>query len=140
MQGASCAEHGLVDRVVFLGVLSGLEKFMRFAACDIFCFPSYFEAESFGLGTGGGHAVRQTGGQHPVARHPLCGGGWSQRLPGARSEILTPWPRSSCILGKDPDLRRRMGEEGRRIFEREFTLEAFHRAMERELLGLFEQQ
>ena len=30
-----------------------------------------------------------------------------------------------------------MGQEGRRIFEQEFTLNAFHRSMERELLGLF---
>jgi hypothetical protein len=29
-----------------------------------------------------------------------------------------------------------LGLEGRRIFEREFTLNAFHRNMERELLGL----
>ena len=42
------------------------------------------------------------------------------------------------LLGGDADLRRSMGQEGRRIFEREFTLEAFHRAMERQFIGLFE--
>ncbi len=40
-------------------------------------------------------------------------------------------------LGRDPELRRRMGLEGRRIFEREFTLKTFHATMERELDGLF---
>ena len=41
------------------------------------------------------------------------------------------------VLAADPELRRTMGQEGRRIFEQEFTLNAFHRSMERELLGLF---
>ncbi len=40
------------------------------------------------------------------------------------------------ILSREPELRRRMGEAGRRIFEERFTLEAFHRRMEDELAAL----
>jgi hypothetical protein len=43
-------------------------------------------------------------------------------------------------LAMDASLRRRMGEEGRRIFVRDFTLEAFHRSMERELVGISEER
>ncbi|MCB0767969.1 MAG: hypothetical protein KDB95_12240, partial [Flavobacteriales bacterium] len=39
---------------------------------------------------------------------------------------------------RDPELRRSMGEEGRRIFELEFTLKAFHHNMEREFIALFQ--
>ncbi|MFN9327337.1 MAG: hypothetical protein ACK6A5_18335 [Flavobacteriales bacterium] len=42
-------------------------------------------------------------------------------------------------LAADPELRRTMGNAGRRIFQERFTLNAFHRAMEQELMALFEQ-
>jgi glycosyltransferase involved in cell wall biosynthesis len=35
-----------------------------------------------------------------------------------------------ALLVADPELRQRMGREGRRIFEQRFTLERFHRNME----------
>ena len=44
---------------------------------------------------------------------------------------------SRLLALRDPELRHRMGQEGRRIFEREFTLNAFHHHMEQEFIGLF---
>lgn len=132
-------EHGLLDRVVFLGVLSGPEKYLRFAACDVFCFPSYFEAESFGL-----VLVEAMQFAKPVVSTHWRG--IPSVVADGRSGFLVPIrdphavAEKLVLLGGDPELRVRLGEEGRRIFERNFTLEAFHRAMERELLGLFEQQ
>lgn len=131
-------ENSLADRVEFLGVLSGPAKFEKFAACDIFCFPSYFEAESFGL-----VLVEAMQFAKPVISTIWRG------IPSVVQEgvngYLVPIKDPAAVadkmvkLGQDPLLRKSMGEAGRRIFAAEFTLEAFHQAMERELLGLFDQ-
>lgn len=129
--------HGLADRVEFLGVLSGTEKFERFAACDIFCFPSYFEAESFGL-----VLVEAMQFAKPVISTQWRGipSVVADGVNGFLVPIRDPEAvaQKMVVLGNDPELRRTMGEEGRRIFTRDFTLNAFHQAMERELVGLFE--
>lgn len=122
-------DNGLEDRVAFLGVLSGDAKWERFAACDIFCFPSYFEAESFGLVIA---EAMQFG-------KPVVSTQW-RGIPSVvddgRSGLLVPVQDAHAVAEallrfvRDPQLRKSMGEEGRRIFLRKFTLEAFHRNME----------
>lgn len=42
-------QHGMQERVKFLGVLSGADKEAAFANADVFCFPSHYPAESFGV-------------------------------------------------------------------------------------------
>jgi glycosyltransferase involved in cell wall biosynthesis len=131
------AEHGLVDRVTFLGVRKDLDKFAHFAGCDIFCFPSYFEAESFGL-------VLVEAMQFAK---PVVSTNW-RGIPSVVQEgvngFLVPIQDPAAVadrlqrLAGDPALRKRMGEEGRRIFLRDLTLEAFHRSMERELVAVSE--
>jgi glycosyltransferase involved in cell wall biosynthesis len=131
-------EYGLVDRVLFLGVLSGPEKSIRFASCDMFCFPSYFEAESFGL-----VLVEAMQFAKPVISTQWRG--IPSVVDDGRNGCLVPIrdPRSIAdkllVLAADRTMRTRMGEEGRRIFEAKFTLKVFHLAMEHELVGLFEQ-
>jgi glycosyltransferase involved in cell wall biosynthesis len=131
--------QGLADRVSFLGVKQDLEKFRHFAACDIFCFPSYFEAESFGL-----VLVEAMQFAKPVVS-TLWRGIPSVVADGVNG-FLVPIRDPQAVAGKlralamDASLRRRMGEEGRRIFVRDFTLEAFHRSMERELVGISEER
>jgi glycosyltransferase involved in cell wall biosynthesis len=132
---AFIAGRGLKDRVEFLGVLQGTEKDRRFAACDIFCFPSYFEAESFGL-----VLVEAMQFAKPVVSTTWRG------IPSVVEEgvngFLVPVRDTGAVaarllqLAQDPGLRSRMGQAGRRIFEQRFTLEAFQRAMERELSAL----
>jgi glycosyltransferase involved in cell wall biosynthesis len=39
-------DHGLRDHVEFVGVVTGNEKWEVFCGSDIFCFPSFFEAEN----------------------------------------------------------------------------------------------
>jgi glycosyltransferase involved in cell wall biosynthesis len=131
--------QGLADRVSFLGVKQDLEKFRHFAACDIFCFPSYFEAESFGL-----VLVEAMQFAKPVVS-TLWRGIPSVVADGVNG-FLVPIRDPQAVAGKlqalamDASLRRRMGEEGRRIFVRDFTLEAFHRSMERDLVGISEER
>lgn len=131
-------QRGLGERVEFLGVKRDAEKWARFAACDVFCFPSYFEAESFGL-----VLVEAMQFAKPVVSTHWRG--IPSVVRDGVSGYLVP-PRDAAAvaekliaLARDPGLRERMGAEGRRIFEREFTLEGFHRSMEREFRTLFEE-
>jgi glycosyltransferase involved in cell wall biosynthesis len=129
--------HGLDDRVEFLGVLSGTAKFERFAACDIFCFPSYYEAETFGL-------VLLEAMQFAKPVVSTIWRGIPSVVADGSSGFLVPIHQPVAVaeklllLGRDPGLRMRMGTEGRRIFERKFTLKAFLGTMEREFIGLFQ--
>lgn len=43
-----CRQHGLEDQVHWAGVQQGAAKWQYFLGADLFCFPSFFEAESFG--------------------------------------------------------------------------------------------
>ena len=125
--------RGLQDRVRSLGVLRDLEKFDRFASCDIFCFPRHFEAESFGLVLV----------EAMMFAKPVISTRW-RGIPSVVNDgvngflVDTQDPAAVAdrlvTLASDPELRRRMGLEGRRIFEQRFTLERFHRSMEEALL------
>lgn len=124
--------QGLEGKVRFLGVRRDRDKYLHFANCDVFCFPSHFEAESFGL-------VLVEAMQFAK---PLVSTRW-RGIPSVvedgRNGLLVPVEDADAVadalerLAKDPALRVRMGEEGRRIFEQRFTLERFHQAMEEAL-------
>ena len=125
-------KHGLTDRVTFLGVKRDTEKLEYFAGCDIFCFPSHFEAESFGL-------VLLEAMQFAK---PLVSTQW-RGIPSVVQDgvngFLVPVEDPSSVAAKlleligDPALRKSMGEEGRRIFTERFTLERFQENMEKAL-------
>lgn len=121
--------NGLQELVTFLGVKWDREKLEHFASCDIFCFPSHFEAESFGL-------VLLEAMQFAK---PVVASDW-RGIPSVVQDdvngFLVPVEDPVELSGRllqligDEDLRRRMGEEGRRIFTRDFTLQRFHENME----------
>ena len=133
------AGRGLLDRVTFLGMLRGHEKLEHFAGCDIFCFPSYFEAESFGLVLLEAMQFAKPAvttdwrGIPSVVRDGVNGILAPVRDPGAVADAL-------LALIDDPALRKRMGEEGRRIFVERFSLERFRTNMEAALLAAAEKQ
>ncbi|MBP6390709.1 MAG: glycosyltransferase [Flavobacteriales bacterium] len=128
-------QHGLSERVHFLGVKRDTEKDKHFAGCDVFCFPSYFEAESFGLVVAEAMQFAK----------PVVSTQW-RGIPSVvedgNSGFLVPIndpmavaDRLALLLG-DAALRKRMGEAGRRIFEERFTLQRFHQNMEEAFLSL----
>jgi glycosyltransferase involved in cell wall biosynthesis len=131
------ATNRLHDRVEILGVKRDLEKFDYFAACDVFCFPSYFEAESFGL-------VLLEAMQFAK---PVVSSHW-RGIPSVVQEgvngFLTAVQDPAAVadrllrLARDPSLRQRMGEEGRRIFAERFTVQRFQQNMEDALVRVFE--
>ncbi|MBK8341748.1 MAG: glycosyltransferase [Flavobacteriales bacterium] len=128
-------QHGLLDRVRFLGVKRDREKNLHFAGCDVFCFPSYFEAESFGLVVAEAMQFAK-----PVVSTQWRGipsvveDGASGFLVPIRDAAAVA-DRLAALLG-DAALRKRMGEAGRRIFEARFTLQRFHQRMEEAFLSL----
>ncbi|MEO5584642.1 MAG: glycosyltransferase [Flavobacteriales bacterium] len=135
---AYLAAHGLGEKVTFLGVMRDMEKFERFAGCDIFCFPSHFEAESFGL-----VLLEAMQFAKPVVTTRWRG------IPSVAEDgvngFVVPVEDPSAVaaklllLIKDEPLRKRMGEEGRRIFAERFTLERFQQNMEEALVAAAKQ-
>jgi len=43
------ADHGLTETIEFPGELTGSEKWRAFREADVFCFPSHYHSESFGV-------------------------------------------------------------------------------------------
>lgn len=123
------SRNGLEDRVDFIGVKRDQEKLAHFAECDIFCFPSFFEAESFGL-------VLLEAMQFAK---PVVATRW-RGIPsvvedgenGFLVEVNAIQELADRLmqLAADRTLRERMGKAGRRIFASQFTLERFQQRME----------
>ena len=119
----------VIDQVEFYGVLSGQEKFKAFASCDIFCFPSWFEAETFGL-----VLVEAMQFSKPVVSTLWRG------IPSVVEDkvngFLVPIKQPQLIskelikLIENPALREQLGKESRRIYEQKFSIEKFYERME----------
>jgi glycosyltransferase involved in cell wall biosynthesis len=132
------ARHRLVEHIAVLGVKRDREKLGHFAGCDIFCFPSHFEAESFGL-------VLVEAMQFAK---PVVSTNW-RGIPSVVEDgvngFLVPIEDPAAVAGRllqlirDEGLRKQMGAEGRRIFAEQFTLEQFQQNMEAALLAATEQ-
>jgi glycosyltransferase involved in cell wall biosynthesis len=109
-------------RIEFAGELSDVELVAHFHACDVFVLPSIERSEAFGVvqleAMASGKPVVSTNlpsGVPWVNQHGLTG----QVVPPANSEAL-----AEAVNGllKDPYLRKRLGEAGRRRVEMEFTI------------------
>jgi glycosyltransferase involved in cell wall biosynthesis len=127
--------YDLGDLVTFTGVLSGRAKYEQYLRADIFCFPTFFESESFGL-------VVVEAMQFKV---PVVVSRWrgvqSVVRDGASGYLVPPHDPVSVAdrleqLVADPALRTRMGEFGREVFLREYTVEQFHRRIDECLAGI----
>jgi glycosyltransferase involved in cell wall biosynthesis len=119
---------GLMSRIAFKGVLTGVEKHDTYLNADIFCFPSFFE--SFGL-----VAAEAMQFELPVV---------ASRAQGLQSLVidgvtgfLTEVDDSTATANKieqlllDPELRRKMGYAGRQRYLKEYSIEKFHANMDR---------
>lgn len=128
-------KYGLENKVKFLGVQTGEEKFASFARCDIFCFPTFFESETFGLvaleAMQFGKPVVATfwRGVPTVVAHEETGFLVQPHDPEATAEKLAQ-------LMSDPELRRHMGVAGRNRYLSLFTDKEHHTNMEALLASL----
>lgn len=113
---ATAAECGIADSVSFTGQRSDIAALL--AASDVFALPSF--EEPFGLVYAEAMAMKRpvvalnTGGAPEVVRHGETG------LLSPRGDISALASNIVRLL-KDPSLRARMGEAGRRDVETRFT-------------------
>jgi glycosyltransferase involved in cell wall biosynthesis len=117
-----CSQHGMEDGALFVGQKVGSEKWAYFSQADILCFPSHYEAESFGL-------VAVEGMMFGL---PVVATRW-RGIPDVVDEgetgLLVPPDDPEALasalelLIRDPDLRRRMGAKGRERYLARFSIE-----------------
>lgn len=124
--------HGLKQHVSFPGVLTGNAKAEAFASADIFCFPSHYPAESFGV-------VLIEAMSYSL---PIVATAW-QGIPevtGERGSLLVPIQDPEALLQAvllllhAPDLRERMGSLNRLRYLANFTVERYREQLESALL------
>jgi glycosyltransferase involved in cell wall biosynthesis len=122
-------ENGLGSRINFPGVQTGEAKWQSFRKADIFCFPTFFESETFGV-------VLLEAMQFCL---PVVASAWrgipSIVTDGKNGFLVGPKDPKSLsdrleMLILDPALRKKMGQSGRNKFTEEFTLEKFLNRME----------
>ena len=115
--------------VEYLGILQGNEKIAAFQWADVFCFPSFFSSESFGL-------VLIEAMQFML---PIVATRWrgipdlvKDGFNGYLVDINMPEKIADKlnVLAKDQELRIQMGKNGRKRYEAEYTLEKHLQRME----------
>ena len=121
-----CGLGALVD---FPGAVYGEAKAALFRRATAFCFPTFYEAESFGIVTIEAMAYGL----------PVVASTW-RALPsivedGVSGLLVPPQDVSAladalCRVLDDETLARRMGNAGRERFEQRFTAETFRHAFE----------
>lgn len=121
---ALVVRHGLEQQVEFSGELHGDSLLQAYADADIFCFPSFFAAESFGLVCV--EAMR--------AGLPVVATEWRgipEVVEDGRTGILVPpgevRPLAAGLarLIEQPELRAEFGRCGRERFLSRFTVDRF---------------
>jgi glycosyltransferase involved in cell wall biosynthesis len=126
-------EHQLESCIIFKGVLEGASKFKAYNDSDVFCFPTFFESETFGV-------VLLEAMQFSL---PIVATEW-RGIPsvvnsGHNGFLVKPLDVEdlACKLRElilDEKLRKKMGDAGRRIFLSKFTLDVFYNNMEKMFL------
>lgn len=129
------ADAGLAERTTFLGSLQGDEKAERYRSSDIFCYPTHFESESFGL-----VVVEAMQFSLPVVATRWRGvpsvvtdGESGMLVPVADASELASALRS---LIEDVELRRVMGRRGREFYLNRYTEDRYRRTLEAVLRAL----
>jgi rhamnosyl/mannosyltransferase len=118
---AKAEAMGVGDRVIFTGRLSWADLPDYFAACDVFTLPSISRLEAFGITT---LEAMATGKPVVVADIP----GVREVIDDGKEGLVFDVMDAEDLAGKlstllgDPELRKRMGDEGRKKVERQFLI------------------
>lgn len=122
-------EYGLEKNITFLGVLTGDKKFETYRNSDIFCFPTFFEAESFPV-----VLLEASCFSLPVISTKWRGvpsivsEGENGYLVSIKDEIKVA--DKLQLLIENPELREQMGRRGRQLYLEKYTLKEFHTNIE----------
>lgn len=117
---ARIAELGLEDDIEFLGVLTGQNKFDAYAHADVFCMPTFFNCETFGL-------VFVEAMASELAVVATRWRGVPSIVEDGETGFLVETHNAPAVadrlheLALDPQLRERMAIAGRAKFVREYT-------------------
>jgi glycosyltransferase involved in cell wall biosynthesis len=121
------------DRLELTGVLTGRAKWERYRQADIFCFPSFFEAETFGV-----VCIEAM-----MFRLPVVATRWRGIQDIVQDGItgsLVPTQDAAALaaaletLLSSQGMRASYGEAGRKRYLEHFTLDRYVRAIENVLL------
>jgi glycosyltransferase involved in cell wall biosynthesis len=130
---AAVRDAGLASQVTFLGTLTGAAKDRCFRNSDVFCYPTHFESETFGL-------VLIEAMQFEL---PVVGTRWRgvpSIIEDEKNGFLVPIKDPATLADRlellldDPETARRLGRVGREMFLARFTEERFQQQMESALL------
>jgi glycosyltransferase involved in cell wall biosynthesis len=126
-------ELNLGSHFKFLGVQHGADKNRSFERADLFCFPTHFECETFGLGLLEAMSFGL----------PVVASNW-RGIPSVVDEgesgfLFEPCDAEALAerlarFSADHEMRERMGHAGRAKFEREFTFARHASRMRRAIL------
>jgi glycosyltransferase involved in cell wall biosynthesis len=132
---ASAQAAGLEDIVEFVGPVAGDEKWLLFEQSDIFCFPTHYSSESFGL-----VAVEAM-----MTGLPIVTTNW-RALPeivvDGSTGFVTPIKDAHATATKlerllsDPLLRQAMGKAARERYLERYGIDVFREGMENALSSL----
>lgn len=130
--GELIESRGLSDVVCFPGVLTGGVKMQAFREADVFCFPSHYHAESFGI-----VLIEAMSFGLPIVTtrwrgipDVVGGSGGAFIVEPERPDLIAE--RLEALL-RDGELRAAMGRKNREWFCAHYTLEIFRERMERAL-------
>ncbi len=129
--------HDLNDMVQFMGVCVEEKKWEVYQSADLFCFPTFFESETFGV-------VIIEAMQFML---PVISTYW-RGIPSVVQEgttgILVPVKNSEALAVaieqflQDSELRKKMGDAGRVLFLKKFTLEDYYHNIEISILSIIQ--
>jgi len=123
------ANYRLENIFAFKGVLTGQAKHDEYLAADIFCFPTFFECESFGL-----VAVEAMQFKVPVILSRWRG--VQTLIEDGAEGFLVPIQDAKALAEKitllvnAPELRCRMGDQGRKRYLQEYSIEKYYQRLD----------
>ncbi|WP_428661398.1 glycosyltransferase family 4 protein [Runella sp.] len=132
---AKISNNQLENEVDYLGVVVGAKKEQAFMDADLFCFPSFFVSESFGL-------VLLEAMQFSL---PIIATKWrgiQSIVEDGKNGFLVDIKNADQISDKiklfleDTELRKNMGEQSRRLYLEKFTLFSYIKNMEKAFLKI----
>lgn len=127
-------QYGLVDKVSYRGVVTGEDKKNLFLESDIFCFPSFFNSESFGI-------VLLEGMMYQM---PLIASKWrgiqsvvEENKNGFLVDVKNAQQIAYCIrkFYNNRSLIETMGRESRNIFKQKYEIRNYLNAIENSIIN-----
>ena len=117
---------GLSNNVHYAGRKYGVEKEEVYAKADIFAFPTYYNNETFGL-------VNLEAMQFSLPVVSTFEGGIPDVIEDGKTGFLVQQQDAKALAEKleilinDPELRLQMGQNGRKRYEEQFTIDVFEK-------------